>query len=204
MCIANTRAVEELKQSQAQQLRQVIRESPWLIRALDALSNCGGECAYIGAGAIRNLLWDRLHGTVESAIPDDLDVVFFDANVKRGEAEETLLRKLRSKEPELPWDVTNQAYVHHWYAEHLGFSVPPFDSLEDAIKAWPETATAIAARRDTRGEIHLVAPWGLDDLFGLVLRPSTTCKDPEAFEKRLVSKRFVKRWSRLRVVGAGE
>lgn len=45
-------------------------------------------------------------------------------------------------------------------------------SARDAMRYWPETATAVAARRGGRDELEIASPLGLDDLFNLLLRPT--------------------------------
>jgi hypothetical protein len=40
------------------------------------------------------------------------------------------------------------------------------------MKAWPETATAVAVRLGKDDVIEVAAPFGLDDLFNLVVRPT--------------------------------
>jgi len=46
-------------------------------------------------------------------------------------------------EPDLPWEVVNQAGVHLWYPAHFGYSIAPRTSVIEAISLWPETATAL-------------------------------------------------------------
>ncbi|WP_419747544.1 nucleotidyltransferase family protein [Pseudomonas syringae] len=48
----------------------------------------------------------------------------------------------------------------------------PYLSTTDAMRYWPETATAIAIRLGESGSCEIAAPLGLDDLFGLVIRPA--------------------------------
>jgi hypothetical protein len=47
----------------------------------------------------------------------------------------------------------------------------PYASAADAMRFWPETATAVAVRRTAEGPCEIAAPFGLEKLFGLVLRP---------------------------------
>jgi hypothetical protein len=48
----------------------------------------------------------------------------------------------------------------------------PYVSAVDAMRGWPETATAVAARQTEGGAYEIAAPFGLDDLFTLTLRPA--------------------------------
>lgn len=147
----------------------------------------------IAAGAIRSLVWDHLHGFPNVA-PNDVDLVFFDPS-SPPENDLHIALTLQRYTGHLNWDVVNQAHVHKW-SENRSLAAP-FDSLEHAMSAWPETATAIGVNMDASNELHVVAPHGLEDLFGLVLRPSPYLRTLQAFEERLSSKQFQRRWPKL-------
>lgn len=183
------------------ELRRIVRDAPWLMHALHLVREASAGRALIGAGAIRNLVWDALHDRkpAMATAEGDVDVVLFDSS--SGEHEDgEVLRVLRLAAPACRWEVTNQAHVHRWYRDRLGNDVAPFESLESAIAAWPETATCVAVRLAHDDTLDVVAPHGLEDLFGLVLRPTRECRDPTAFQTRLDTKNFPARWPRLRVI----
>ena len=98
--------------------------------------------------------------------------------------------------PYCRWDVVNQAHAHTLSGS---VAAAPFDSLEHAMACWPETATAVGLRLEVDGNLCVVAPWGLHDLFDLVLRPSPLLRNPDAFQQRARDKGFLVRWPRLRV-----
>lgn len=163
--------------------------------ALAAVAAHGPPGAWIGAGFLRNAVWDALSGRDPAAIPPaDLDVVFHDAAdvlALRDRGAEALLARAA---PGLPWSVTNQARMH---ARH---GHPPYLDLADAIAHWPETATAIAARLGPAG-VEILAPHGLADLFGLILRPTPAHRaDSAAMHARIAAKSWLTRWPRLQVV----
>ena len=58
-----------------------------------------------------------------------------------------------------------------WYQERFGYAIERYRSSADAIATFPTTATAVGVRR-IHGEFECCAPFGLDDLFGLVVRPN--------------------------------
>lgn len=148
----------------------------------------------IGAGAIRNVVWDRLHGYATSA-PTDIDLIWFDAHPARTDVE--LQTHLRRQAPRLNWDVTNQAQVHQWYATTYGRTLTPCHGLADAIAAWPETATTLAVRLEADDTFTIIAPLGLHDLFDLVLRRNPAFPDVAQFQQRVRAKRFLQRWPQL-------
>ncbi len=150
---------------------------------------------WIGAGFIRNLVWNNLHG--QSAHHDgDIDILWFD---KRGhktqdiEIENNLIDII----PDVDWSVKNQALMHVRNHDH------PYESIDDAMQFWPETATAVAVRL-YRGEIEIIAPFGLDDLFNLQLKatPSFTGSKRLIFDHRIAEKGWNERWPKLHYVEA--
>jgi uncharacterized protein len=63
--------------------------------------------------------------------------------------------------------VKNEARVHLWCEERFGDAIKPYLSSAGAIATFPTTATAIGVRRIC-GKFECCAPFGLDDLFGLI------------------------------------
>jgi hypothetical protein len=155
----------------------------WLRVARDC---CPAEWA-VGAGALRNLVWDQL--TSRHNPPSDVDVVFFG-----GADEKSVERCLLARQPDVPWQAKDQALVHTWYERRFGHPVEPLTSLEDAVSTWPEFCTSVAVRLRADGDLDVIAPLGLEDLFGLRLRRNPRRVTPEIFNQRLASKRIAERW----------
>jgi hypothetical protein len=145
------------------------------------------------AGFVRNLVWDRLHGYVAPTPLADVDVVFFDAAQPDEAIEKHLEAALHARLPGLPWSVKNQARM----AERNGD--PPYSSTAHALTRWCETATAIGVRRAEDGGIEALAPFGVADLLGLVVRPTPYAARHKlaAYRQRLVEKNWRGRWPRL-------
>jgi hypothetical protein len=163
-----------------------------LLRSVEelALPDC-----WIGAGFIRNAIWDALHGrTPNCALLNDVDVVFFDRANASTAFDAAIEERLAARSPNLPWSVKNQARMHLRNGEE------PYHNTAAAIARWPETATAVA-RRLLQGRLELTAPHGLEDLIGLTVRPSPAfARLPEAIARRLRAKNWLARWPRLRIV----
>ncbi|MBX6752243.1 MAG: nucleotidyltransferase family protein [Micromonosporaceae bacterium] len=73
-------------------------------------------------------------------------------------------------------------------------------SIVDAVSRFPETCTAVGVSLGTDGAITILAPHGLDDLFGLVLRRNPTQVRYELFLRRLADKQINKHWPKVTVV----
>jgi hypothetical protein len=100
---------------------------------------------------------------------NDIDFVFFDSDLSEKYENEILCDVTNLNQSGLKVDVKNEARVHLWYQEHFGYPIEPYTTLEDAISTWPTTASSIGARIEN-GKLKVFAPFGLDDLFGLIVR----------------------------------
>jgi hypothetical protein len=130
----------------------------------------------------------------------DIDVAYFDISDISQEHDDALQRQLALREPDLPWEVTNQAGVHLWFEQIFRYPVEPLGSLEEAIASWPETATSIAVTLTAEGKLHVIAPLGLTDLFGMVVRRNPRRVSIDTYRKRTTEKQYTERWPQVLVV----
>lgn len=129
-----------------QKLIDMVRSSTCLMAALMAVRSLGLNSWCIGAGAVRSLVWDALHGFETPSVLEDVDVVHFDRKALGPEQDAYLENRLRAIMPTVQWEVTNQATVHQWFASNLGQVAHPLGSLEEGVATWPEFATVRASR----------------------------------------------------------
>lgn len=186
----------------ARRLAALVAASPHLMGWLHAARAQGLADWCIGAGAVRNLVWDALHGHARPTAPADVDLVYFAPDVAPGTHERAVEAALRRLRPDVPWEVCNQAFVHLWYPERVGQAVPPLASLADAVASWPEYATAVGVWLDADDRPRVIAPHGLDDLFAGIVRHNPARASVAAYRQRLAAKRLAERWPRITVVPA--
>lgn len=179
--------------SSVEDIAALITADPWRMRVLAAVRDLGLPDCWIGAGFVRNLVWDELHGCTTRTPLTDVDVVYFDAADTREESETHILTRLHEKMPDVPWEVVNQARAHRFH-NHA-----PYHSTTEALSHWVETATCIGARLAKDGQIEITAPHGVTDLTAGVLRPVPD-RDMVTFNKRISKKNWLKRWPKLRVI----
>ena len=184
-----------------ERLIALVRASPLLMLALRAARAVDAPDWLIGAGAIRDCAWAHLHG-IEQPAPRDVDLAFFDPASPDPGRERELRDALLAEAPGIPWEVTNQAAVHLWYPGVHGLDVRPLTSSADGVASWPETATAIGVRLMPDDGLRVVAPCGLDDLFGLVWRHNPRRASAAMYRRRTDEKRIAERWPRVRIVDA--
>ncbi len=156
------------------------------------------------AGALRNLVWNHLHGYPDDAHLKDVDVAYFDPKDLSRAKDEAVEGALAARSPGVVWDAKNQAAVHLWYEMRFGVAVPRLGSVEDGIATYPETATSVGVRLTDRSDLYVHAPCGLEDLFGLVLRRNPRRVTPEVFRQRAIEKRIVERWPKVTVIHDGD
>jgi hypothetical protein len=188
-----------LEPALASDLASHVRSEPWLLRALDALAASGLPDAWIGAGAIRDVVWGQLHDGFDPAAVRDIDVVFFDpADLSRQRDQDA--QQALATLADLPWEATNQAAVHTWYHEYFGGPpVPAFTCVHDAVATWPETATCVAIR-NAPGGIDICAPHGLTDLLDRIWRRNEIRVSTEISRARLARQRIETRWPDVTVI----
>ena len=155
--------------------------------------------AWIGAGFIRNSVWDVLHGrAIDVARLADADVLFFDPDDTSKEREAEIERRLRGLAPDVPWSVKNQARMH------LRNGDAPYRNTLDAVAHWAETATAVAAR-SSRGTVEVIAPYGVDDLLSLIVRPTPAFGHKiDIYRERVMAKDWPARWPKLAMLMSWE
>jgi len=182
------------------QLVAIARGSGWFMRALEAARALNLKSWCIGAGAVRNLVWDHLHGFERPSPLADVDVAYFDPDDLRPETEAQLQALLAARAPDVPWEVTNQAAVHLWFEGHFGHAVSALDSLEQAVASWPEYATSVGIVLTEESTIEVIAPHGLQDLFDIRVRRNPARVSVETYRLRVAQKRYAERWPRVSVI----
>lgn len=73
--------------------------------------------------------------------------------------------------------------MHLWYNKKYNDTRKPYLSLEDAIARWGTTITCIGVRLDNN-KLIVDAPYGLNDLFNMVIRPVKTDFTEDDYIKR--------------------
>ena len=169
----------------APRLFTLLRADPFRLRCLATLATVAPE-AWIGAGFVRSVVFDSLCGVTSTL--GDIDVIYFADGDRAREA--AILQGLQADLPDAPWSVHDQARMHL----HNGDA--PYSGVADALRHWPEVATAVAVR--AAPGIEVLAPFGLGDLFDRVMRPTphmVARPDGRAiFDGRVRAKRWRERW----------
>jgi uncharacterized protein len=154
-------------------LRVALARNKWLEEILGRFEEVALPDSWLAAGCVAQTIWNlRCRHPAEFGIKD-VDLIYFDEQDLSAETETSHERRLRDLFRGVPikLDVKNEARVHLWYKDRFGYSIKPYSSSADAIATFPTTATSVGIRR-VFGSFECCAPFGLDDLFGLIVRPN--------------------------------
>lgn len=176
----------------------IVTASPAHLSILGEVAACGLPDCWVAAGFVRDLVWDHLHGRAPELPRNDIDVIWFDAARPDSAQDKALEAQLSVIRPDVRWSVDNQARMH------LRNDDPPYASAVDAMRHWPETATAVAVQLAAGGQLRVAAPHGLADLFAIIARPTPgfmTGARHAVHLQRVKDKGWRDRWPLLRIAG---
>ncbi|WP_342563959.1 nucleotidyltransferase family protein [Paenibacillus sp. FSL R7-0345] len=183
-----------------QDLLQAVKEDPWMMDILAAVSTLGLPDCWVCAGFVRSKVWDLQHGFSSKTPLADVDVIYFDPDDLREETEKIREARLREIDSSVPWSVKNQARMH------VINGLAPYTSSTDGMAHFPETATALGLALTPQDGLRLSAPHGIRDAIGLVVRPSpfftATPQLQSVYEQRVAKKNWRAVWPLLQVVKA--
>ncbi|BBP86069.1 nitrate reductase [Pseudomonas sp. Pc102] len=174
-------------------LQRWLRGDGQRLLALRCVASLGLRDAWLAAGFVRNLAWDRLHGYRDTTPLADLDLIHFDPDDLDPETDLRIEHTLRGMTGHLPWSVKNQARMH------LRNGDDPYRDSRDAMSHWPEVQTAIGVRLRPGGGIEIITPFIQSGLLDLRVTPNPLHPRQEAFSERLREKGWLQRWPRLQV-----
>lgn len=175
-------------------ITELIQKDSWMVDVLKAAEELNLPDWWIGAGFLRNKIWDYIENK-ESEPTRDVDLVYFDNRNMAQEIDWDHDRHMSAKYPFAEWEIRNQARMHYVN----GFE--PFTSTEDGISHWVETATCVGVRLQ-QGQLEYLFCYGTDDLYGMIARPTPYFKKAPLvakFFERVEQKKWQARWPDLRV-----
>ena len=142
-------ALEQQFQAKTEAL---LRADPQRMACLQAAAELNLPDWALGAGFIRNLIWDHLHHKAVPTPLNDIDLIYLDKSDPQGLAEAEHEAWLAKRLPGQQWEVRNQARMH---TRQL---VAPFASSLEALSHWVEVPTCIGVRLTRDGEFEWLPP----------------------------------------------
>lgn len=182
--------------SQRRYIERILTLDTYRMDCLTALRALNLPQGYIGAGFLRNAIWDAQHEYKVHTPLNDVDVIYFDADDLSVASECAIKATLEQQLPTVPWQVKNQARMH------IQHNHAPYTSCEDAISMWIERETCVAVRMSQEGAFEFLAPFGLSQNMAGTISINPKIPRPEVLSKRVATKKWLELWPQLRLVDA--
>jgi len=185
---------------QVAQLRAALRRNSTLIDVLSRAAAMGLPGWYLVAGCLCQTVWNVITGQPPEAGILVYDLAFFDGSDLSFEAEDAVIRAGEQVFGGLPAPVQirNQARVHLWYEPKFGLACPPHSSTEAAIDTYEATVACLGLRLRPGGRWRLYAPYGMSDIFNMVVRPNPVLAPRHVYEAKAA--RWQRQWPSLTVL----
>jgi len=158
-------------------LREIVRATPTTWEVLRTVRELDLPDWMIFSGAVYQPVWNALTGRDLSYGIKDYDVAYHDDSDTSYEAEDVVIKQVAAAfEPPLRdlVEVRNQARVHLWFEQKFGADepYPPLEDSAAALKRFVATAFCVGVRLEADDSLSVWAPFGLEDLFAMRLRPN--------------------------------
>lgn len=175
-------------------IRRLVKSDEWMMQILYAAETLDLPDWWIGAGFLRNKIWNTIENK-DSLPATDVDLVYFDRNDTTPENDWSYDEKMNQRFPFAKWEIRNQARMH------VINNFKPYASTADGISNWVETATCTAVKLEN-GKLKFLFCHGIDDLVNLVARPIARFQTTElinTFNNRVQNKDWRKKWPHLKI-----
>lgn len=183
-------------------LEEIIRAAPTLMYVLEKARELDLPDWMIFSGAIYQRVFNHLTGREADYGVKDYDLGYHDPSDTSYEAEDVVIQRVAAAfEPPLRElvEVRNQARVHIWFEPKFGEAYAPLTHTGEAVGRFTTVAFAVGVRLMEDDRLKIVAPFGLEDMFALRLRPNPT-RATAGFARTAAN--VTRRWPELTVEGA--
>ena len=181
-------------------LADIVRADPGLMHVLTTVRGLGLNDWRVFSGAVYQSVWNAVTGRPAGYGVRDYDLGYFDADVS-WDAEDMVIRRVAAAFDE-PFrsmvEVRNQARVHLWFEGKFGEPYSALTGTDEALARFVAPAFAVGVRLEDDGSVSVAAPFGLEDVFSLILRPNPNRPLARGWDKAVASARA--RWPELTIL----
>ncbi|WP_417671128.1 nucleotidyltransferase family protein [Roseibium sp.] len=185
-------------------LCQIIRGNAALMSILAAVKSLDLPDAWLVSGSIYQTVWNHLTSRPSDHGIKDYDVLYFDGSDLSYEAEDRQIKRLESVLPDLAplLELRNQARVHLWYEKKFGNPYPPLRGSIEALERYAAKTHAVAVRLLSNGELDIRAPFGLANIFSMILVPNHGLDNSKTYQSK--GRRMKSLWPELTLIPWGD
>ena len=153
------------------------------------------------SGAVYQAVWNARTGRPAGYGVKDYDLAYFDGSDLSYEAEDVVIKRVAAAFDEplrSRVEVRNQARVHLWFQDRFGEPYQALGSTDEALGRFVAPTFAVGVRLEADEAITVAAPFGLEDVFSMTIRPNPNRPVAKSWAKVIDSARA--RWPELTVV----
>ncbi len=183
----------------AQHLAILIAGSPTVMAVLTGIRALNLPDWRMFSGAVYQTVWNALTERDANHGVKDYDIGYFDPDTS-WDAEDVVIKRAASvfnAALAAKVEVRNQARVHLWFEGKFGEPYSPLVHTAQALDRFTSATFSVGVRLEADDRLTVIAPFGLEDLFALRLRPNPERKT-DGFARTAASARA--RWPELIVI----
>jgi hypothetical protein len=158
-----------------ERLTAIVCATPLLMWVLSVARHLCLPDWLVFSGAVYQPVLNHLTGRPLDYGIKDYDLAYFDASDLSYEAEDAVIRRVKAAFDEplrRMVEVRNQARVHLWFEAKFGEPYAPLSCTPEALQHFASATFAVGVQLGADDWLHIVAPFGLADLFALRLVPN--------------------------------
>jgi hypothetical protein len=152
----------------------IIRADPGLMHLLERLRALALPQWRLVAGCLYQTVWNVLTERPRGTGIKDYDLIYYGDTDLSWEAEDAVIRRVAAATRGCigPVETRNQARVHLWFQQRFGCAYPRLGSADEALGYYASVVHAVGVRLEHDGRLDIAAPFGLEDVFAMRIRPN--------------------------------
>ncbi len=151
----------------------IIRADENIMHLLAVMRSLGLPQWRLVAGCLYQTVWNVLTDRPRGTGIKDYDLIYYSDDAS-WEAEDAVIRSVAAATRDCvgPVEARNQARVHLWFPERFGCAYPSLANADELLRYYASIVHAVGLRLEADGSLDVAAPFGLDDMFAMVIRPN--------------------------------
>ena len=183
------------------QLTDIVRADAGLMHVLTTVRALDLPDWRLVSGAVYQAVWNVKTGRPAGYGVKDYDLAYFDGSDLSYDAEDVVIKRVVAAF-DAPFrsqvEVRNQARVHLWFQDRFGEPYEALGSTDEALGRFVAPTFAVGVRLEADDAISVAAPFGLEDVFAMTIRPNPNRPLAKGWAKTIENARG--RWPELTVI----
>jgi len=182
-------------------LTDIVRTDAGLMHVLTTVRALDLPDWRLVSGAVYQAVWNAQTERPAGYGIKDYDLAYFNGSDLSYDAEDVVIKRVAAAFDE-PFrsqvEVRNQARVHLWFQDRFGEHYEALGSTDEALGRFVAPTFAVGVRLEADDAISVAAPFGLEDVFAMTIRPNPNRPLARGWAKTVENARG--RWPELTVI----